>query len=755
MGNVRLRDLIDTAELQRLMEFFHAATAIPVGLMSPDGELQLAAGPQRLCADFHRKHPVTRECCARNDALLFAEVPSSGYVTRRCDNGLRTAAVPVKVSGEHVATMLMGQFMFDDEPLDDERIARQAADCEFPLAVYRAAWEQVPRFSQRRLNAIMDYFAAFVRLLSELGEKALKHQRELAQRTKAERRLQEHAQLVDTLLEAIPNPIFCTDTQGRYLDCNHPFASEVLGLPMERIIGSKASELHGTEPEQPAAFFGKRDEELYAEGGTQTYEARVQCADGENRTFLCSKALYTDADGNVAGIVCVMQDATRYRDAESRFRHQARELRASNMLLEVQKNELEAHQEAMAQVNRDLEEARAAAVAANRAKGHFLANMSHEIRTPMTAILGFVGQLADDCPRECPCGQTLQEKYISTITRNGEHLLKVISDILDFSKIEAGELCVETCDCAAETIAREVIDLLQPRADQKGLQCTYRSDGTIPQRIACDPTRLRQILLNLVGNAVKFTERGSIEIAGETAEADGEKFVQFTVTDTGAGMSAEQLAQVFEPFRQGDASTSRRFGGTGLGLAISRELAALLGGALTAESEPGRGSAFTLRVPAREPATPNHAAAPVPCTATCSRDTPTHLPVRLLVAEDGPDNQRLLEMMLTKVGAEVTLVDNGRAAVLAALESVAAGTPFDVILMDVQMPIQDGLEATGELRKRGYRLPILALTAHARREDEARCLAAGCNAYVSKPIDKGLLLRTIRDLVRVSARRSG
>jgi signal transduction histidine kinase/CheY-like chemotaxis protein len=399
------------------------------------------------------------------------------------------------------------------------------------------------------------------------------------------------------------------------------------------------------------------------------------------------------------------------------------------------------------QAIRELDQARSEAESASIAKSEFLANMSHEIRTPMTAILGFnellytQGEL-DRAPPE-------RVQAILTIRRNGEHLLALINDILDISKIEAGRLELETLPCSPLAILGDVMNMMRVRAEGKGLELDLEFITPIPESIRSDPTRIRQILINLVGNAIKFTEEGGVSLA-LALERDGvEPLLRIDVLDTGIGLDPALFGRVFEAFTQADASTTRRFGGTGLGLTISKRLAAALGGDLCAERREGGGSCFSLRIPTGrieniklvdELELDSDAHTPRPERAlACTR-------CRLLIAEDGPDNQVLLRFFMTKAGAQVTLADNGRVAVDLALAAERDGQPFDVILMDMQMPVQDGYAATRELRRAGYWRPIIALTAHAMQHDREQCLQAGCDAFATKPLDRLGLIELIDQL---------
>lgn len=416
--------------------------------------------------------------------------------------------------------------------------------------------------------------------------------------------------------------------------------------------------------------------------------------------------------------------------------------------------EVRRYTEALATANRALEESAQAAAAANHAKSEFLANMSHEIRTPITAILGYTELLMEE-----NLGGPAHEQ-LAAVKRNSEHLLSVINGVLDISKIEAGKLVIESLPCPLGAMLQEIKTVMQVRADAKGLRLETALEGRIPETIPTDTTRLRQILFNLVGNAIKFTETGSVRIIARLVRGAA-PMVELEIVDTGIGMAPDQAARVFEPFTQADSSTTRRFGGTGLGLTISKRLAQALGGdVVIAESQPGVGTRFRLRLPcgplegvrlmSRLPATTTDSL--VAPTAKTGDSTP--LDCRVLLAEDGPDNQRLIALILKKAGAEVVIAENGQAAVELATAACQQGTPFDVILMDMQMPILDGYDATQRLRSQGYVGPILALTAHAMADDRQHCLDAGCDDYVSKPIDRTLLVETIRRHVHHNAESS-
>ncbi len=338
----------------------------------------------------------------------------------------------------------------------------------------------------------------------------------------------------------------------------------------------------------------------------------------------------------------------------------------------------------------------------------------------------------------------------NTIKRNGKYLLQLINDILDLSKIEAGKLEVERIMYSPSKVVADVASLMRVRAEAKGLPLEVEYVGGIPETIVCDPTRLRQILINLIGNAIKFTETGSVRVVvGLVQSTSRLSCLRLDVIDTGIGMNHEQAAKLFQPFTQADSSMTRKFGGTGLGLTISKRLAEALGGDISISSVPGKGSTFSVTV--ETGSLDGVASVENPSEAEDHNETASkskaaanvRIDCRILLAEDGPDNQRLIALILKNAGADVAVVENGQIAHDEALAAREAGNPFDVILMDMQMPVMDGYTATARLREAGCDAPIVALTAHAMDGAEEECRAVGCDGYITKPIDRAKLLGMI------------
>lgn len=430
-------------------------------------------------------------------------------------------------------------------------------------------------------------------------------------------------------------------------------------------------------------------------------------------------------------------------DLQRQMREYASELERR---VEERTAEIRLSQERLLAANAALIVARDQANAANRAKSAFLANMSHEIRTPMTAVLGFIDIVAD-----ADTSPADRESCIETIRSNAGHLLTLINDILDLSRVEAGELPIQPRSFRPRDLVQEIVEFLRPRAEAKGLTIGTRCEARVPTEAVTDDARLRQVLTNLIGNALKFTERGGVEVVLRLQEMpSAPPQLQFQVIDSGIGIAPERLDEIFFPFAQADDSVTRRYGGTGLGLTISRQLARRLGGDVTVVSQPGTGSTFEVTIPV----IPHDENSLRLVGSSQSTDVDDRIEsaeaeqLHLLLAEDSADLASLYIRMLRRRGCDVVHVSDGRQAVRRALDSQRSERPFDAVIMDMQMPVQDGYAATRELRQSGYAGPIIACTAHAMTGDHERCLQAGCDSYLPKPADASSLLSAIRNVIQ-------
>jgi PAS domain S-box-containing protein len=511
-----------------------------------------------------------------------------------------------------------------------------------------------------------------------------------------------------TLVETIPNPLFYKDKEGRYTGCNAAFEN-YLGKPRSTIIGKTVFEM---VPPDIAENYHRKDQELLDKPGTQHYTWKVPKADGSLRDVIFDKAtIYDKNGGGVIGLLGIMTDIT------------------------------------------DLEEARKEAEVANEAKSEFLANMSHEIRTPLNGIIGMSELLLKTSL------DSAQSHYAQTVVACGTALLSVINDILDFSKIEAGKLEFNIIDFDLRNIMKDLHKILHFHAAQKGLLLRVNIDPKVPHLLKGDPTRLNQVLLNLATNALKFTESGkvTIEVTLKT-ETPTSATLHFRVSDTGIGIAQEKAHRLFQSFSQINSSFSRKYGGTGLGLAICKKLVEMMGGDIGVESS-NHGSIFWFNTVLEKQSEIKPIVADLVALTRLPCLEFTNRPIHILLVEDNFINQTVALHILKNLGCTVVAVDNGHLALNAIKDN-----NFDLILMDIQMPEMDGLETTLAIREwesqsKGkqttkeadlvnhppeQRIPIIALTAHAMVGDQQKCLDAGMDDYITKPLVPAILSAKIR-----------
>jgi PAS domain S-box-containing protein len=521
------------------------------------------------------------------------------------------------------------------------------------------------------------------------------------QRKLAEEAMQHSLSLLQTMLESIADGIVVLDQSRKIVHYNRRFV-EMWSVPRSLLDAKDGEALRDFMLPQvvdPQRLRRRFDERLGEEA--QGYDL-LEFPDG--RTYERSSIPHL-LEGKVIGWVWSFRDVTERRRAIEELRR-----------------------------------ARHAAEAANRAKSEFLANLSHEIRTPLNTIVGITDLLADNS------ANAERRQYLEMLRRASGILLGLVGDVLDLSKIEAGRIDLRKAPLHLHELVNDAVQLLQPAAAKKGLDLTAIILPEVPQTVVGDQNRLRQILLNLLGNAIKFTEKGSVTARVENDLVPG--MILFTIIDTGIGIPAARLASVFEDFEQADPEISRQYGGTGLGLGIARRLVDLMDGRLWVESEPGRGSRFhfTVRLerPFAEPTSgsPRRDDSPVPGTSEPS--PPARRAARILLVDDSDDNRALFGFYLKHTPYQLDMADNGAVAVLK-----FQSNPYDLVIMDLQMPVLDGYEATRAIRefeaeRRRPPTPILALTAHALDEKLERSLADGCTGFLTKPVTREQLMTAIR-----------
>lgn len=500
------------------------------------------------------------------------------------------------------------------------------------------------------------------------------------------RHLAARTRYLSAIIEAQPECVKVVDADGNLVHMNRAGLQMIAARSMSEVRGALVEDLILEEYRE--AYRDMHARVLEGEPGSLTFE--IVGLDGEHHWMETSAVPFPDRTGKTVQLA-VTRDITERRRQEEATRA-----------------------------------AQAKAESANRSKSVFLANMSHELRTPLTAIIGFTDLLKGTAKVS---GE--DEAALQAIHSSGEHLLALINDVLDVSKIEAGQLEIETITFDLRELVQRTVQSLKPGAMQAGLTVKLSFADDLPSAIRSDPMRIRQVLINLLSNAIKFTHEGSIEVQVMTAGIGSS--IAIAVTDTGIGIGTAALDRIFSPFQQADASTTRHYGGSGLGLAISREIAELMGGELSATSQLGEGSTFTFSIPLHR----DEGSAAI--GAAEPRSTRNRFQGRALVVEDNAITRRVLTELLRRRGLEVDLAVNGLEGFQRITAVAGSDEAFNVVFMDMHMPVQDGYTTARCLKEHGGAPPIIALTASALKEDRDRCIDAGCDAYLPKPVDNALL----------------
>ena len=734
--------LIDIPMLQELMDNFFKVTGIPSGICDNASHMHTATGWKRVCTQFHRANPVTLAHCLKSDQYILEHLNEGAFIGYRCPHGLNDYAVPLWIEGEHLANVMTGQ-MFH-EPPDLDFFRRQAREYGFDEHDYVQAVLDVPVVPRDRIASIMAFLVSLTEALAKVGLSRL-HRLEIERQRLEEARLlarereaaaevvRKSHYMLTQIMNSVPQAIFWKGRDGAYLGCNKVFAAAAGLASLQDIVGKTDFDLPW--PREQAEAYRACDQEVLERNAPQFHIVEpLQGKDGSSRMIETSKIPLPDATGEPYAVLGVYEDITD-------------RLRVEDALVE----------------------AKGQAESANRAKSEFLANMSHEIRTPLNGILGML-QLLGTTTLDME-----QSQYLGNAIKSSRRLTSLLSDILDLSRIEAGKLPLVSGVFAFASLKQSVLDIFALAAGEKNLELSFSIDAAVPALVLGDEARLRQILFNLVGNSIKFTEHGHVRIEVVPLRIDpdaGTTRVLITVSDTGIGIPDNLLEIIFEPFSQAEENYTRRFQGAGLGLSIVRKLITLLGGELSLESTVGVGTAAYLSLPlhvidaAKQPSgppAPKLAAGPAGDRAGRGPAVRSQTDALLrqigyeprgrgqvLLAEDDEVCLVSGKLMLEKAGYRVTTAVNGREALRRFAEQ-----DFDVVLLDVQMPVMDGVEATrriraGEVGDGNKTIPIIAMTAYVMTGYKERFLAAGMNDSIAKPVDM-LELRAVIDRVMAGA----
>jgi PAS domain S-box-containing protein len=519
--------------------------------------------------------------------------------------------------------------------------------------------------------------------------------------------IRQRANAYRSLIEASLDPLVTISRDGKITDVNAA-TENVTGFARHQLIGTDFAD-YFTDPARAKAGY----QQVFSEGRVQDFELGIRHQDGHVTPVLYNASIYRNEQGEVGGVFAAARDISERKHVEAEFRKLAEELeqRVAQRTAELMR------------LNTELAKAVDKAEEASRAKSQFLANMSHEIRTPMNGILGMT-ELAQATELTLE-----QQEYLGVIKSSADSLLVVINDILDLSKIEAGKLDLETVPFELTDTLQPALKALALQAGKKGLDLNFQMQPDVPSVLVGDPNRLRQVLVNLIGNAIKFTERGevNVRICSEAGEANTRR-LRFSVQDTGIGVPPEKQRSIFDPFSQADGSATRRFGGTGLGLTISRQLVELMGGRLWLESVPGEGSTFHFAVPLRVGAVRKQAPAPAVNLEGLS----------VLVVDDNHTNRRILQQVLRSWSMRPTLAEDARTALSHLERQSAAGRPFPLVLVDKNMPEMDGFDLVQRIRE-NRRLPepaMIMLTSAGEPGEVTRCRELGVAAHLIKPVGR-------------------